>query len=91
MIDRQNVKVSTSMSQEDNALKVNMESAAEIARQLRLRDMGGLIVIDFIDMEDTKNRKAIYNAMRREMVRDRARNKIYELSELGLMQMTRQR
>ena len=76
---------------EQNSFKINMESVPEIARQLRLRDIGGLIVIDFIDMEDVKNRKAIFHAMRREMGRDRARNKIYELSELGLMQMTRQR
>jgi len=76
---------------EQNSFKINMESVPEIARQLRLRDIGGLIVIDFIDMEDLKNRKAIYNSMRKEMIRDRARNKIYELSELGLMQMTRQR
>ena len=74
-----------------NSLKINLEAVPEIARQLRLRDIGGLVVVDFIDMENEKNRKAVYIAMRKEMARDRARSKVFELSELGLLQMTRQR
>ena len=74
-----------------NSLKINLESVPEIARQLRLRDIGGLIVKDFIDMEDLKNRKSVYHAMRKEMSKDRARSKVFELSELGLIEMTRQR
>jgi len=78
-------------SQEDTALEVNMISAQEIARQLRLRDMGGIIVIDFIDMGRAENRKKLYNYLRDEMKDDKAKHKILPPSKFGLVQITRQR
>lgn len=77
--------------QETNALEVNMAAADEIARQLRLRDMGGIIVVDFIDMHEGENRQKVYDRMRVIMANDRARHNILPLSKFGLMQMTRQR
>ena len=77
--------------QETNALEVNMRAADEIARQLRLRDMGGIIVIDFIDMAKAEHRTALYDHMRQVMASDRARHNILPLSKFGLMQITRQR
>ena len=77
--------------QEDTALQVNIESGREIARQLRLRDMGGIIIIDFIDMERSENRKKLFDVMQEEMQRDKARHTILPLSKFGLMQITRQR
>jgi ribonuclease G len=78
-------------SQEENSLQVNIKAASEIARQLRLRDMGGIIVVDFIDMKDAENRKKIYEHLKNEMDDDRAKHKILPLSRFGLMQITRQR
>ena len=77
--------------QETNALEVNMRAAEEIARQLRLRDMGGIIVIDFIDMNKPDHRQKLYEHMREIMANDRARHNILPLSKFGLMQITRQR
>ena len=77
--------------QEDTALQVNIESAKEIARQLRLRDMGGIVIVDFIDMQKADNRKTLYDVMCAEMSRDKARHTILPLSKFGLMQITRQR
>ncbi len=77
--------------QESNALEVNMRAADEIARQLRLRDMGGIIVIDFIDMAKVEHRQKLYEHMREIMANDRARHNILPLSKFGLMQITRQR
>lgn len=77
--------------QEENALRTNMEAAEEISRQLRLRDMGGIIVIDFIDMRKTSNRKLLYEKMCEIMKEDRAKNTVLPLSKFGLMQVTRQR
>lgn len=77
--------------QETNALDVNIRAADEIARQLRLRDMGGIIVIDFIDMNKAEHRTALYDHMRQVMATDRARHNILPLSKFGLMQITRQR
>ena len=77
--------------QEDTALQVNIESGKEIARQLRLRDMGGIVIVDFIDMEKAENRKKLYDVMCEEMRRDKARHTILPLSKFGLMQITRQR
>ncbi len=77
--------------QESNALEVNMRAADEIARQLRLRDMGGIIVIDFIDMSKAEHRQKLYEHMREVMANDRARHNILPLSKFGLMQITRQR
>ena len=77
--------------QESNALDVNLLAADEIARQLRLRDMGGIIVIDFIDMAKGEHRQALYDHMKEVMQKDRARHNILPLSKFGLMQITRQR
>lgn len=78
-------------SQEDTALEVNLIAATEIARQLRLRDMGGIIVIDFIDMTNADNRQKLFNHLRDEMKDDRAKHKILPPSKFGLIQITRQR
>ncbi|HLQ66074.1 MAG TPA: Rne/Rng family ribonuclease [Candidatus Limnocylindrales bacterium] len=78
-------------SQEETILKTNLEAATEIARQLRLRDLGGIIVLDFIDMEVEANRKAVSELLRQHLKRDRSRTKSFAVSELGLIEMTRQR
>ncbi len=77
--------------QESNALDVNLKAADEIARQLRLRDMGGIIVVDFIDMSKSEHRQQLFDHMREVMSNDRARHNILPLSKFGLMQITRQR
>ena len=77
--------------QEANALEVNLGAADELARQLRLRDMGGIIVVDFIDMGEAENRQKLYERMCQNMQKDRARHNILPLSKFGLMQITRQR
>jgi len=78
-------------NQEDTAMEVNMIAAAEIARQLRLRDMGGIIVVDFIDMSNPENRKVLFDFLREEMSDDKAKHKILPPSKFGLVQITRQR
>ncbi len=77
--------------QEANALDVNLGAADELARQLRLRDMGGIIVVDFIDMNLAEDRQLLYERMCKNMQKDRARHNILPLSKFGLMQITRQR
>ena len=76
---------------EKTSLKTNVEAAREIARQLRLRDVGGIIVCDFIDMETQANRDRVLQELRQHLSRDRARTKAFQVSELGLIEMTRQR
>ena len=78
-------------SHEENSLAINLESAKEIVKQLRIRDIGGLVVIDFIDLANTKNRKKVYDEIKRNLIKDRAKVSISEFSEYGLLQMTRQR
>ncbi|WP_139854126.1 MULTISPECIES: Rne/Rng family ribonuclease [Aequorivita] len=78
-------------TQEDTALEVNLIAATEVARQLRLRDMGGIIVVDFIDLASAAHRKQLYNHLRDEMKDDRAKHKILPPSKFGLIQITRQR
>jgi ribonuclease G len=78
-------------NQEDNAFQVNKEAAREIARQLRLRDMGGIVVVDFIDMHKPTNRKELFDYLRDEMAHDRAKHTILPPSKFGLVQITRQR
>jgi len=78
-------------NQEDASVQVNMEAAQEIARQLRLRDIGGLIIIDFIDMRNNDNKQKLFKAMKDFMQHDRAQHTILPLSKFGLMQITRQR
>lgn len=77
--------------QEENALAVNLSAADEVARQLRLRDMGGIIVVDFIDLNDADNRQKLYDRMKDRMALDRTRHNILPLTKFGLMQITRQR
>jgi len=81
----------TGNDQESNALDVNMEAATEIARQLRLRDMGGIIVVDFIDMQTSDNKQQLYDKMKDVMAGDRTKHNILPLTKFGLMQITRQR
>ncbi len=80
-----------SKNQEDTALEVNLLAATEMARQLRLRDMGGIIVVDFIDLTRAENRRKLFNHLRDEMKDDRAKHKILPPSKFGLIQITRQR
>lgn len=81
----------SNIDQESNALDVNLAAAIEIARQLRLRDMGGIIVVDFIDMLEVDNKIQVYDKMKEGMAEDRAKHHILPLSKFGLMQITRQR
>jgi ribonuclease G len=76
---------------EDTILKTNLEAVKEIAYQIRLRNLGGIIIIDFIDMDKLENRERLFNAFVEAMKRDRAKNTIFHISELGLIQMTRKR
>ena len=80
-----------SKNQEGTALEVNIIAATEVARQLRLRDMGGIIVVDFIDMSSPENRKALFQHLKDEMASDKAKHKILPPSKFGLIQITRQR
>jgi ribonuclease G len=77
--------------QDSTITKVNLEAAEEIARQLRLRNMGGLIVLDFIDMRSRRDQQAVYNKLRDGLRRDKAKTHVLPISQLGLMEMTRQR
>ena len=76
---------------EQNSLKINIEAAIEVARQLQLRDIGGLIVIDFIDLQEAKNRKKVYDSLKNALKADRAKVSLTEFSTFGLLEMTRQR
>ena len=76
---------------EENSLKINIEASKEIVRQLRMRDIGGLIVIDFIDLENESNRKKVYDTLKRAIKRDGSKASLSEFSNFGLLQMTRQR
>ena len=78
-------------SQEDAILEVNLEAVDEVARQMRLRNIGGLVVLDLIDMKSRKHQNAVYKAMKQALKRDRSRTNVLPISELGLMEMTRQR
>jgi ribonuclease E len=74
---------------EETVYRTNLEAAAEVARQLRLRDIGGIIVVDFIDMENAANREDLAASFRNELQRDRSRTQVYDVSPLGLVQLTR--
>jgi len=91
VIDVNSGRYAAKKEQELNSLKTDLEAAREIVRQLRLRDIGGLIVVDFIDLEDDKNRKKIYDELRKEFKKDRARIAMLPMTDFGLMQITRQR
>nr|HPN88133.1 ribonuclease E/G [Candidatus Omnitrophota bacterium] len=75
----------------DAAYMVNMEVVPEIARQLRLRDLGGIIVIDFIDMVSESHKRRVIDHLQRELSKDRAKTEVYRISPLGLVEMTRAR
>ena len=91
VIDVNSGKYAKSKEQELNSLKTDLEAAREIARQLRLRDIGGIIVVDFIDLEDDKNRKKVYDELKKEFRKDRAKVSVLPMSDFGLIQITRQR
>jgi ribonuclease G len=76
---------------EETVFKTNLEAAREIVRQIRLRDLGGIIVLDFIDMEDLGNRAALFESLEAEIRKDRSKTKILQISEFGLVEMTRKR
>jgi len=76
---------------EETVYRNNLEAAEEVARQLRLRDIGGIIVIDFIDMEIRENREKVAAALRNALARDKTRTQVWDISELGLVEMTRKR
>ena len=91
VIDVNSGRYAANRDQEQNSLRTDLESAREICRQLRLRDIGGIIVIDFIDLEDEKNKKKIYDEMKKELRKDRAKVTVLPMTEFGLVQITRQR
>ncbi|PYM90250.1 MAG: Rne/Rng family ribonuclease [Candidatus Rokuibacteriota bacterium] len=76
---------------EQTVLKINLEAVGEVVRQIRLRDLGGIIIIDFIDMESAEHREQVYRALKRALAEDKARTNVLEISELGLVEMTRKR
>jgi len=91
VIDVNSGRYAGKKDQELNSLRTNMESAREIARQIRLRDIGGLIIVDFIDLYDEKNRKRVYDELKKEMKKDRAKSVVLPMTQFCLVQMTRQR
>ncbi len=91
VIDVNSGRYAKSKEQELNSLKTDLEASREIARQLRLRDIGGIIVVDFIDLEEEKNRKKIYDELKKEFKKDRAKVSVLPMSDFGLVQITRQR
>ncbi|HET6511991.1 MAG TPA: Rne/Rng family ribonuclease [Candidatus Kapabacteria bacterium] len=91
VIDVNSGRYAARREQELNSLKTNLEAARETARQLRLRDIGGIIVVDFIDMQDERNKKKVYDEMKKEFRKDRAKSSILPLTDFGIMQITRQR
>ena len=91
VIDVNSGRYAASKEQEQNSLRTNIEASREIVRQLRLRDIGGIIVIDFIDLDDERNKRKVYEELRREFRRDRAKSTVLPMTEFGLVQITRQR
>ncbi len=91
VIDVNSGRYAAKKEQELNSLKTDLEAAREIVRQLRLRDIGGLIVIDFIDLEEDKNRKKIYDELKKEFKKDRAKIALLPMTEFGIIQLTRER
>lgn len=91
VVDVNSGRYAAKKEQELNSLKTDLEAAREVARQLRLRDIGGLIVCDFIDLEDDKNRKKIYDELKKEFRKDRAKVSVLPMTDFGIIQITRQR
>lgn len=90
-IDVNSARATRGADIEDTAFKTNMEAAEEVARQMRVRDLGGLVVIDFIDMENSKNQRDVETTLREALKKDRARVQMAKLSRFGLMELSRQR
>ena len=90
VVDVNSGRYAAKREQEENSLKTNLEAAREVVRQLRLRDIGGIIVVDFIDMLDQKNAKKVYDSMKTELRNDRAKSNILPMSDFGIMQITRE-
>lgn len=90
-IDVNSARATRGIDIEDTAFKTNIEAAEEVARQMRLRDLGGLVVIDFIDMEDAKHQRDVENTLREALKKDRARVQMGKLSKFGLLELSRQR
>ncbi len=78
-------------SLEETVVRINLEAVEEVVRQIRLRDLAGIIVVDFIDMEDVENRRLVFESLERELTKDRARNRVLAISEFGLVEITRKR
>jgi len=91
VIDVNSGRYAANKEQEQNSLRTDLEASREIIRQLRLRDIGGIIVVDFIDLEDERNKRKVYEELRREFRRDRAKTTVLPMTEFGLVQITRQR
>lgn len=91
VIDVNSGRYAAQREQEENSLRTNVEAAKEVARQLRLRDIGGIIVVDFIDLLDEKNARKVFETMKAELRKDRAKSNVIPMSEFGLMQITRER
>ena len=91
VIDVNSGRYAANKEQEQNSLRTNMEASREILRQLRLRDIGGIIVVDFIDLEDERNKRRVFDELRREFRHDRAKATVLPMTEFGLVQITRQR
>ncbi len=91
VIDVNSGRYAASKEQEQNSLRTNMEASREVVRQLRLRDIGGIIVIDFIDLDDERNKRKVYEELKKEFRRDRAKSTVLPMTEFGLVQITRQR
>ncbi|MDZ4699152.1 MAG: Rne/Rng family ribonuclease [Rhodothermales bacterium] len=91
VVDVNSGRAGRGLSQEDNSLKVDLEAVQAITRQVRLRDLGGIIVVDFIDLRLDRNRKKVYNELRKAFRQDRAVTKVLPMSDFGLIEITRQR
>jgi ribonuclease G len=91
VIDVNSGRYAAKKEQELNSLRTDLEAAREVARQLRLRDMGGIIVVDFIDLDDEKNKRKVYDELKKEFKKDRAKITVLPMTEFGLVQITRQR
>ena len=91
VVDVNSGRASNERTQEGIAVKTNFEAVREVARQLRLRDIGGMVLVDFIDMQQEENRRRLMSEMKREVARDRAKTVVYPLTQLGILQITRQR
>jgi ribonuclease G len=91
VVDVNSGRYAAKREQELNSLRTNLEAAREVCRQLRLRDIGGIIVIDFIDLDDERNKKKVYDELRKEFRKDRAKVTVLPMTEIGIAQITRQR